>query len=181
MWRQQTHLTLLFLPPCYLSLFLGFFCRPCHKLTPVSTSCSLTPISFSPFLFSLLRTEALPFSRGAPTSLKLWWMAPAPVSISKLKQFRDKTSRSLSYRFSPEFGLRWHLVSEWIREWKCGWTHKAALPRHDGAGKGSRTRGCQADSTQSSFYVRSRCGCTNTHDGRGAALGDTHAPIPVDT
>lgn len=128
-------------PPRYLSLFLGFFCPPCHKLTLVSTSCSLTPISFSPFLFSLLRTEALPFSRRAPTSLKLWWMAPAPVSISKLKQFRDKTSRSLSYRFSPEFGLRWHLVSEWIREWKHGWTHEAALLRHDGAVQARRTCG----------------------------------------
>lgn len=60
-------------------------------------------------------------------------MALAPVSISKLKQFRDKTSRSLSYRFSPEFGLRWHLVSEWIRERKRSRTHRTSSPSHDGA------------------------------------------------
>lgn len=108
----------------FISCFVFFFCPPCHKLSPVSTDCSLTPISFSPFFFFvfLLHTEALPFSRGAPTSLKLWWMALAPVLISKLKQFRDKTSRSLSYRFC-ELGLRWHLVSEWIREWKRRWMH----------------------------------------------------------
>lgn len=85
--------------PCLYSLFL-----------------SLSPISLPPFFFLthplhflffcfLLHMEALIFSRGAPTSLKRWWMALASVSISKLKQFRDKTSSSLSYWFSSDFGF----------------------------------------------------------------------------
>lgn len=67
--------------------------------------------------------EALLFYRGVATSLKRWWMALAPVSISKLKQFKDKTSSSLSYWFSSEFSLRWHCASEWIHEWKHRWMH----------------------------------------------------------
>lgn len=178
--QTQTHLSPSLFPPICL-VFFSFLSSLPQAYPGFHQLLTNTHFIFSFSLFSLLRTEALPFSRGAPTSLKLWWMAPAPVSISKLKQFRDKTSRSLSYGFSPEFGLRWHLMSEWIREWKRGWTHKAPLPSRDRAVKASRTRSCRTDSTQSSFYARSRCGCPNTHEGREAALGDTEASMPVNT
>lgn len=183
--NKHRHISHSLFPPRYLSLSLVLFCfLPSLPQAYPGFHQLLTNthfiFSFS-FFYPLLRTEALPFSRGAPTSLKLWWMALAPVSISKLKQFRDKTSRSLSYWFSPEFGLRWHLVSEWIREWRRGRTHKTPLPSRDRAVKASRTRGRLTDSPQSSFCGRSRCGCPNTCEGRGAALGDTHASMPVDT
>lgn len=64
--------------------------------------CSNTHCIVFFFFFCLLHTEGLTFSRRAPTSLERWWMTLAPVSISKLKQFRDKTSSSLSYWFSSE-------------------------------------------------------------------------------
>lgn len=107
---------------CSSSLFLS---SPpaCHELTSVFTHPTLTPIAFS---FFLLHMEVLLFSRRAPTSLKRWWMALAPVSISKVKQFRDKTSSSLSYWFSSEFSLWWHCASEWIHEWKHRWMHNTA-------------------------------------------------------
>ena len=95
--------TLCIYSPCLYSLFLSL--PACHKLTSLFTHLTLTPIAFSFFSLSLLHMEALIFSRGAPTSLKRWWMTLAPVSISKLKQFRDKTSSSLSYWFSSEFSF----------------------------------------------------------------------------
>lgn len=109
-----------------ICLFSLFFALPATSLPGFHPLLPNTHFifSFTFFFFSFSCSARRPyhFSRGAPTSLKLWWMALAPVSISKLKQFKDKTSRSLSYRFS-ELGLRWHLVSEGIREWKHRWTH----------------------------------------------------------
>lgn len=71
--KTQSHLALLFFSPCYLSLFLVFFCfffcPPCHKLTLVSTHCSRTPISFSPFLLFfvfLLWRRPYHFPAGRP-------------------------------------------------------------------------------------------------------------------
>lgn len=86
---------------CFYSLFLSLPTISLSPFSPTSHKHS-TPIAFS---FFLLHMEALIFSRGAPTSLKRWWMALARVLISKLKQFGDKTSSSLSYWFSSEFGF----------------------------------------------------------------------------
>lgn len=89
-------------PVFILFVFIPYF-SPC---LPLAYLLFHPPIAFSFFFFSpLLHMEALIFSRGAPTSLKRWWMALASVSISKLKQFRDKTSSSLSYWFSSEFSF----------------------------------------------------------------------------
>lgn len=91
--HRPVFIPLVFIPyfsPCLpLAYLLFFLTHPLHFL----------------FFCFLLHMEALIFSRGAPTSLKRWWMALASVSISKLKQFRDKTSSSLSYWFSSDFGF----------------------------------------------------------------------------
>lgn len=50
-----------------ICLYSLFFCPPCHKLTPVSTHCSLTPISFSPFFsFSCSARRPYHFPAGRP-------------------------------------------------------------------------------------------------------------------
>lgn len=53
--------------PCFFFCFV--FCPPCHKLTPVSTHCSRTPILFSPFLLFfvfLLWRRLYHFPAGRP-------------------------------------------------------------------------------------------------------------------
>lgn len=92
--RWPVFILFVFIPyssPCLPSAYLPF--HPPHT----NTHCI--------FLFSAPHGGPNIFPRGAPTSLKWWWMALAPVSISKLKQFRDKTSSSLSYWFFSEFSF----------------------------------------------------------------------------
>lgn len=121
--ETQTHLTLLFSPLCYLSLFLvvflvffSFLPQAYPGFHPLLTNTHFIFSFFFPPSLSCSARRPDHFSRGAPTSLKLWWIALAPVSISKPKQFGDKTSCSLSYRFSPEFGFK-VTPRVWMNTW----------------------------------------------------------------